>query len=101
MCTNFGEGASSLPLLSFVIPVRRDDRVTGTVRRLQAWAVANRLAIELVIIGEQGARGVPPGVTWIERRPARKGRCVRDGVLASHGEVVLVADADLPVADDR
>jgi hypothetical protein len=93
------EPRAPAPLVSVVMPVRRDDRVVRTVERLLAWAEARAIGIEMLIVGEPGTAGVPEAARWIERRPARKGRCVRDGVLASRGELVVVVDADLPVPD--
>jgi dolichyl-phosphate beta-glucosyltransferase len=87
--------------VSFVIPVKRDDRVVATIQRLRAWAEARDIVLEVVVVGELGASRLPDGVVWIEHRPARKGRCIQIGVCAAHGDYVLVADADLPALDPQ
>jgi hypothetical protein len=55
----------------------------------------------LIVVGEPGASGASVDCVWIERRPAYKTRSAQASVLASHGDIVVVADADLPATDDQ
>jgi hypothetical protein len=84
-----------------IIPVKFDVRVVPTVRRLHAFARTRGLAIEVLVCG-----ALPAGVVselpavFVPVIPARKGACVRNGIVAANARTLLVCDADLPVSDD-
>lgn len=84
--------------LSVVIPIRRDTRAGEAIAELRSWAVRRRIEIEIIVCGQLLPAQHFDGVLVLPIVPALKGQCVRDGVMASKGAVILVCDADLPVS---
>lgn len=85
--------------VSFVMPVRNDPRALAGVARLQRFLSENRIDGEVITCGEWSRATRAHNGRHVEIRPASKGACVRSGVLASRGSVVVLMDADVPVAD--
>jgi hypothetical protein len=83
--------------ISFVIPVRRDPRVNQCVKDLHAYAASESLKAEIIICGEFEEEESMKDTKFIKVVPAYKGRCIRQGVLASTGAVIVVCDGDFPV----
>jgi hypothetical protein len=83
--------------ISFVIPVRRDPRVNQRVKELHAYAASESLQAEIIICGEFEEEESTKDTKFIKVVPAYKGRCIRQGVLASTGAVIVVCDGDFPV----
>jgi dolichyl-phosphate beta-glucosyltransferase len=83
--------------LSFVIPCANDDRVKGTVARLEEYAVRKGISCEVIVVGRAKSSWLTDRTTLLKVEPPTKGRCVKRGVLASRGEKIIVCDADLPV----
>lgn len=86
--------------ISVVVPVRHDSRAALAVKRLRDFAKRQELDIELITCGELSADLNPEADQHVQVVPALKGRCVREGVLASHGTYIIVLDADLPIEDE-
>jgi hypothetical protein len=88
------------PDLSVIIPVKLDARVVPTIRRLRAFARTRALALEIFVCGALPAEILADlAAAFLPVCPARKGACVRAGILAATAPVLLVCDADLPVSD--
>jgi glycosyltransferase involved in cell wall biosynthesis len=84
-------------LISFVIPVRRDYRVVKCVSELLSYASVESLHTEIIVCGELDSGKLNKNTRFMKVVPADKGRCVKQGVLASNGEFIIVCDADFPV----
>ena len=84
-------------MISVVIPVKRDIRAESAVRKLEKWQHLIGDSLEVIVCGELTAGQACSGLRCIDVVPADKGTCVRTGILASHGVIVLVCDADIPV----
>lgn len=83
--------------VSFVIPVRRDPRVGQCLNELRKYAVSESLQAEIIICGEFDDGESTKDTRFIKVVPAYKGRCIRQGILASTGDVIVVCDGDFPV----
>jgi glycosyltransferase involved in cell wall biosynthesis len=84
-------------LISFVIPVKKDYRVIQCIAELIAHASAESLQTEIIVCGELDPRKLNKNTRFINVVPAYKGRCIKQGVIASKGEFIIVCDADFPV----
>lgn len=84
-------------MISVVIPVKCDIRAESAVRKLKKWQRFIGDSLEVIVCGELTAAQACSGLRCIDVVPADKGTCVRTGILASHGVIVLVCDADVPV----
>lgn len=84
-------------MISVVIPVKIDSRAESAVLKLKEWQHLTGNSIEVIVCGELTTDQKCSGLRYIDVVPAYKGDCVRSGILASHGEIVLVCDADVPV----
>jgi Glycosyl transferase family 2 len=84
-------------LISFIIPVKRDYRVIQCIAELLAYASAESLHMEIIVCGELDPGKLNKNTKFINVVPAYKGRCIKQGVLASKGEFIIVCDADFPV----
>lgn len=83
--------------ISFIVPVRKDPRVSQCVNQLRAYMASESLNAEILICGEQEDWKSANDAKFVRVVPADKGRCIRQGVLASTGDIVIVCDADFPV----
>lgn len=86
------------PLLSFVIPVKNDERVIKTIASIHEYAQAKNLAVQIFICGELDNPKRIKNAIFIKVEKSKKGECVRRGVLKSQADIIVVCDADLPVA---
>lgn len=84
-------------LISFIIPVKRDYRVIQCIAELIAYTSSESLHAEIIVCGELDPGKLKRNTRLIKVVPAYKGRCIRQGVLASKGEFIIVCDADFPV----
>jgi dolichyl-phosphate beta-glucosyltransferase len=84
-------------VVSFVIPVRRDPRVSYCLNELRTYAASESLQAEIIICGEFEDEESTKDTRFVKVVPAYKGRCIRQGILASTGDVIVVCDGDFPV----
>jgi dolichyl-phosphate beta-glucosyltransferase len=70
------------------------------VQRLRDFANRQGLDAELITCGELSPGLDPEADRHVQVVPTLKGRCVREGVLASHGAYIIVLDADVPIEDE-
>lgn len=87
-------------IVSFVVPSKQDWRVPDCVTKLRAFANRQGIPLEVLVCGELAEGRSVPGASFLEVRPPLKGNCVRAGVAASTGDIIIVCDADLPVSHD-
>ena len=80
-----------------VIPSKADRRTVRAIEILRGWQDNLELQFEIIVCGELAQGQVFEDVRFIKVYPALKGACVRAGALASHGSVVVVCDADIPL----
>lgn len=99
--------------VSIVIPTFREEEISETLDRLAVHLAAmNDARFEIVVVDDTGDQArASMRSAWVGRDnvvlvvmagPKRgKGAAVREGALATTGEVVFTMDADLPVALDH
>ena len=94
--------------LSLIVPAYNEQaRLPYTLSELQAYLCRERLDCEVIVVDngsrdatsavvQQAMAGFAPAHLRLLRTDQRgKGRAVRTGMLAAHGDVVLFGDADL------
>jgi len=84
-------------LVSVVIPSKADPRTEHAIKVLKSWQHILGLKFEIIVCGELALGQVLDGARFIRVHPSLKGACVRAGALASHGSVIVVCDADIPL----
>ena len=96
----------SRPYLSIIVPAYNEaERITPTLRAVQAWVAAERVAAEILVVDDgsrDGTRDVVralarelPDLRLIESWPNHgKGHVVRAGMLTARGTLRLFMDAD-------
>jgi hypothetical protein len=87
-------------LISFIIPIKRDFRVIQCIAELQKYILTESLNAEIIICGDFEALNLTEDVILIKTVPAYKGACIRRGIFASVGDLIVVCDADLPILLD-
>lgn len=83
------------PMIAFVIPTKRDWRVSGCVEHLTSYIRSRRLDAEIIVAGSMEAPVVGSYIKYIPASPTSKGNAVRSGVLASAGELICLCDSDM------
>lgn len=78
--------------LSFVVPAKNASRLDHCMAAVGDYAISRGDQIELLICGSVCQGEAPEGVRFVEADSLYKGECVRAGVRASQGEVVIVCD---------
>jgi dolichyl-phosphate beta-glucosyltransferase len=86
-----------IDIVSVVIPSKADLRTEHAIKILRGWQDNLDLQFEIIVCGELAQGQVFEGARFIKVHPALKGACVKAGVLASHGSVVVVCDSDIPL----
>jgi dolichyl-phosphate beta-glucosyltransferase len=87
-------------LISFIIPVKKDLRVVHCISELCMYTTSESLNVEIIVCGDLGDLDLGENIRVAKVFPAYKGRCIREGVLSSKGDLIIVCDADLPVLMD-
>ena len=95
--------------ISWVIPAYNEAPIFAeTTRQLREWAARTGRELELIVVddgtddlqGELARAGLADAVEYVRGPRLGKGAAVRDGILASTGDIVVYCDADLPIALD-
>ncbi len=99
------------PFLSIIVPAYNEqERLPGTLQRIDRWIATFGRAVELVVV----ENGSTDGTVEVVRRfqdghdyvrliadvPKGKGRAVREGMLAARGQFRFLCDADLSMPID-
>jgi len=82
------------PLTSIVIPILDELEIAGFTAAVSDLLSRANQAHEIILLND-GSPVTVPGATVLPGAHRGKGRAVRDGILASRGDVVVVLDADL------
>jgi glycosyltransferase involved in cell wall biosynthesis len=85
--------------VTFVIPVKRDARLLDGVSRLRSFLRTYQIKGEIISCGDMSGIAGDLGDVHLSEIPASKGRCVRKGVMAARGDIIIVVDADIPITD--
>ncbi len=85
--------------ISFIIPVKDDKRLDSGILKIRDFAENNFLKYEIIVCGEINQPVEKyNNLKLIDIFPARKGKCLKNGIACSSGDVIIVCDADIPVS---
>jgi dolichyl-phosphate beta-glucosyltransferase len=84
------------PLVSVVVPVLDEAEIGSFTAEIAEILRGGGHSYEILLVNDGGPLAVD-GTRVIEGVHGGKGRAVRDGVLATRGDVVVIVDADLQV----
>jgi len=103
---------SQTPYISIIIPAFNEaERLPETLKRIVAFIKAQRFITELIVVDNASSDATKeivmefcsryPFMKYLHQPIRGKGAAVRTGILCSHGDYLLICDADLAVPLDE